>query len=75
MIYDAGQVPATVKMKAHQNKEPRVAPLSLGILQPRILEGVAISSSGDLPHLGIEPKSPALAGRFFTTSAIQEAHS
>ena len=75
MIYDAGQVPATVKMKAHQSKEPRVAPLSLGILQPRILEGVAISSSRDLPHLGTEPKSPALAGRFFTTSAIQEAHS
>ena len=50
MIYDAGQVLATVKMKAHQSKKPRVAPLSLGILQPRILEGVAISSSrGSFP--------------------------
>ena len=33
------------------------APLSMGILQARILEGVAIL---DLPHPGTEPKSPAL---------------
>ena len=32
------------------------------------IEWVAISSSGDLPDPGIEPKSPALAGGFFTTS-------
>ena len=38
-----------------------------GIFQARGLEYVAISSSGDLPHPGIEPESPALAGRFFTT--------
>ena len=38
-----------------------------GTLQPRILEWVAISFSRDLPHTGIEPMSPALAGRFFTT--------
>ena len=31
-----------------------------GILQARILEWVAISSSGDLPDPGIEPSSPAL---------------
>ena len=39
------------------------APLSMGILQARILEWVAISSSGDLPNPGIEPASlmsPAL---------------
>ena len=30
-----------------------------GISQARILEGVAISSSGDLPDLGIKPTSPA----------------
>ena len=37
-----------------------------GILQARILEWVASSFSGDLPHSGIEPASlttPALAGR------------
>ena len=41
-----------------------------GILQARILEWVAISSSGDLPDPGIEPvslRSSALASRFFTT--------
>ena len=40
------------------------------IFQARILEWVAISSPGDLPHPGIKPTSPvspALAGRFFTT--------
>ena len=41
-----------------------------GILQARILEWVAISSSGNVPDPGIEPMLPAppvLAGRFFTT--------
>ena len=43
-----------------------------GVLQARILEWVTISFSRDLPIPGIEPKSlrsPALAGRFFSTSA------
>ena len=34
------------------------APLSLGILQARILEVVAILPPGDLPDPGIEPMSP-----------------
>ena len=41
-----------------------------GILQARILESVAISSSGDIPIPEIEPVSPvspALSGGFFTT--------
>ena len=41
-----------------------------GIFLARILEWVAISSSGDISDPGIEPASPvspALAGRFFTT--------
>ena len=38
-----------------------------GILQARILEWVAISSTRDPPYPGIEPASPALAGRSFTT--------
>ena len=29
--------------------------------------GVPFPSPGDLPDLGVEPESPALAGRFFTT--------
>ena len=46
-----------------------------GILQARILEWVAMPSSGDLPNPGTEPaplRSPALTGRFFTTSATWE---
>ena len=41
------------------------APLS-GISQARILEWLLFASPGDLPDSGIEPESPALAGRFFT---------
>ena len=47
-----------------------------GILQAGILEWVAMPSSRDLPDPGIVPMSvasPALAGRFFTTSAPWEA--
>ena len=47
-----------------------------GILHARILEWVAVSSSSDLPDPGIEPEflsSPALAGGFFTTTAMWEA--
>ena len=46
-----------------------------GILQARILEWVALSPPGDLPHPGIKPASltTALAGGFFTTSATWEA--
>ena len=39
-----------------------------GISQAEILEWAATSSSGDLSDPGIELASPALAGRFFTTS-------
>ena len=41
-----------------------------GIFQTRILEWVAISYSRDLPNPGIDPASPALAGRFFTTVTL-----
>ena len=69
--------PCTV---AHQ------APLSMGILQARILKWVAMPSSredywngllfptpGDLPDPGFEPESSALAGGFFTTGNTLEA--
>ena len=45
---------ATLWTVAHQ------APLSMGILQARILEWVAMTSPGDLPNPEIEPRSPAL---------------
>ena len=46
-----------------------------GIFQARILEWVAMLSSGDLPNPGIEPTvlmTPSLAGRLFTTSTTWE---
>ena len=54
----------------------------LGILQTKILEWIAMPSSRGrtllLPNPGIEPTSlalsPALAGRFFTTSATWASH-
>ena len=46
----------------------------LGISQARILEAVAISFPGDLPNTGIEPESPALAGRFFTTEPPEKSY-
>ena len=48
-----------------------------GVFQARILEWVAMPSSGDLLDPWIELASlvsPALAGGFFTTSAAWEAH-
>ena len=46
------------------------APLSMGFSRQEYWSGLSCSPPGDLPHPGIEPaspKSPALAGRFFTT--------
>ena len=39
------------------------------ISQARIWSGLLFPSLGDLPNLGIEPTSPALAGGFFTTES------
>ena len=50
-------------------------PLSMGFSRQEYWSG-PFHSPGDLPYSGIEPKtlmSPALAGGFFTTSAIGEA--
>ena len=47
------------------------------IFQAKILEWVALSYPGDLPHAGIKPSalaSPALADGFFITSTTWEAH-
>ena len=41
-----------------------------GVSQARILKWVAISSSRDLPDPGIEPGSPALAGRNLGTDIV-----
>ena len=42
-------------------------PLSMGFPRQEYWSGLPFLSLGDLPVPGIEPASPALAGRFFTT--------
>ena len=51
------------------------APLSRGLLQARILEWIAMPSSGGLLDPGVKPplKNLSLAGRFFTTGVTWEA--
>ena len=54
----------------------RQAPLSMGFPRQEYWSGLLFPPPGDLPDPGIEPSSlmsPALAGRFFTTSATWEA--
>ena len=63
---------ATPWMVAHQ------APLSMGFSRQEYWSGLPFPPPEDLPFPGIEPtslKSPALAGRFFTTSATWEVKS
>ena len=51
------------------------APLSMGFLRQEYWSRLPCPPPGDLPDPGIEPASltsPALAGRFFTTSATWE---
>ena len=43
------------------------APLSMGFSRQEYWSGLPFPSPGDLPDLGIEPVSPALAGGIFTT--------
>ena len=43
------------------------APLSLGFSRQEYWSGLPFPPPGDLPYPEIEPVSPALAGRFFTT--------
>ena len=44
-----------------------------GISQQEYWSGLPFSPPGDLPDPGIQPKSPALADGFFTTSATWKA--
>ena len=49
------------------------APLCMGFPRQEYWSGLPFPSPGDLPDPGIQPKSPALAGRFFNTGAAWEA--
>ena len=51
------------------------APLSMGFSRQEYWDGLPLPAPGDLPDPGNEPTSlasPALAGGFFTSSAIWE---
>ena len=53
------------------------APLSTGFSRQGYWSGLPCPPPGDLPDPGVKPESllsPALAGRFFTTSATWEVH-
>ena len=53
------------------------APLSMGFSRQEYWNGLPCPPPGDLPNLGIKLMSfmsPALAGRFFTTSTTWGAH-
>ena len=61
LIFPASDSFVTPWTVAHQ------APLSMGFPRQEYWSGFPFPSPGDLPYPGIEPRSPALAGRFFTT--------
>ena len=46
------------------------APLSKGFSRQKHWSGLLCPPPGDLPNTGMEPTSPALAGRFFTTEPL-----
>ena len=52
----------------------RQAPLSMGILQARILEWVAMPSSGESSQLRDQTQVSSSTGGFFTMEATREAH-
>ena len=58
---------ATPWTVAHQ------APLSMGFTRQEYWSRLPFPSSGNLPDPGIEPASPSLAGRFFTTEPSGKA--
>ena len=58
LIFDSFATPWTV---VHQ------APLSMGFPRQDYRSGLSFPSPGHLPYPGIQPLSPALAGRFFIT--------
>ena len=66
-------------MLSHSHVHQTVAsqtPLSMGFSRQEYWNWLPCLPPGDLPDPGIEPVSlvsPALAGRFFTTSATWEA--
>ena len=51
------------------------APLSMGFPRQEYWSGLPFPSPRDLLDPGVEPESPALAGRFFTAEPPRKAYS
>ena len=51
------------------------ASLTMGFPRQEYWSGLPFLSPGDLPNPGIKPKSPNLAGRFFTTESPEKPQS
>ena len=49
-------------------------PLSMGFSRQEYWSRLPFPSPGDLPDLKIEPESPGMAGRFFTTEPPGKPH-
>ena len=63
-----------VRLFATPRTVARQASSSVGFPRREHRSGLPFPSPGDLPNPGIEPRSPALAGGFFTTGSPWEAH-
>jgi len=63
-----------VRVLAMLGAVAREGPVSMGFSRQEYWNKLPGPPPGTLPNSGIEPGSPALAGRFFTTSATWEAH-
>ena len=57
------QLFATPWTVAHQ------APLSMGFPRQEYWSGLSLPSPGHIPHPGVKPRSPILAGWFFRTES------
>ena len=66
---------SNIRLLANPQTVGHQAPLSMGFSKQEYWSGLPFPPSGDLPNPGIKLMSlvsPALAGRFFTTSATWE---
>ena len=61
-------------LRGPMNYIARQAPLSVGFSRQEHWSGLPFPPPGDLPDPGIEPRSPTVASRFFTTEPPEKPH-
>ena len=62
VVSDSFEIPWTVAFQA---------PLSMEFFRQRYWSGLPFPTPGNFPNPGMEPVSPALANRFFTTAPLK----